>query len=260
MISRLQSVLVGAALVLASACAAMAGQPVSLKTDLASGRTVTLGDLFDNPGAASAVMVGYGAPAGQDAVLDAGEVQRIAHVHGLDWNNPDGIRRIVVRSDGSSPTAGGAAPAGRMVDALTYARNLAAGEIVQPTDLVYAKVAAFSAPQDMPRDADVLIGKMARRPLRAGSAAASHDVSAAQLIKRDDLVQVAFVADGISLTLQGKALSAATAGEPVAILNTTSKKVIQAVAVGPDQAVIGPAADLLRANPAFANPLQFATR
>ncbi len=260
MIQRLRHIVAGAALALATASAAIAGQPVSLKTEVSSGRMVTLGDLFDNPGSAAAVQVGNGAPAGQDAVLDAGEVQWIAHIHGLDWANPSGIRRIVVRSDGPSASIAAGEPAAHMIDALTYARNLAAGEIVQPTDLVYAKVAGFSAPPDMPRDADALIGKMARRPLRAGSAAANHDVAAAQLIKRDDAVQVAFVADGVSLILQGKAMGPAAAGDPVAVMNTVSKKVIQAIAVGPDQAVVGPAAEQYRANSAFANPLQFATR
>ena len=36
-------------------------------------------------------------------------------------------------------------------------------------------------------------------------------------------------------------------GDPVAVMNTNSKKVIQAVVTGPDQAVVGPEADAIRA-------------
>ncbi len=253
---RLAPLLAGAALALAAASSAFAGQAVSLRSDVSSGRTVTLGDLFEDAGAVGDVMVGYGAPTGQNAVLDAGQVQRIAAMHGLDWSNPQGMRRILVRGEGQ---AGSAPSSAKLVDALTYARNLPAGEIVQPSDLVYAKVPAFSAPQDMPRDADALIGKMAKRPLRAGAAAASHDVAAAQVIKRDDLVQVRYEADGISLVLQGKAMAAASVGDPLSVMNTQSKRVIQAIASGPDEAVVGPAAEQLRASNLY-TPQQFAIR
>ena len=63
---RLASLLAGAALALTAASAALAGQAVSLRPDVSSGRTVTLGDLFEDAGAAAEVMVGYGAPAGQE--------------------------------------------------------------------------------------------------------------------------------------------------------------------------------------------------
>jgi flagella basal body P-ring formation protein FlgA len=39
----------------------------------------------------------------------------------------------------------------------------------------------------------------------------------------------------------------AAAGEPVSIQNLDSKKVIQAIAAGPDEAVVGPEADAIRA-------------
>ena len=50
-----------------------------------------------------------------------------------------------------------------------------------------------------------------------------------------------------SIGLQGKAMSAAAVGDPLSVLNTNSKKVIQAIAVGPDQAVVGPEAEQFRA-------------
>ena len=61
-----------------------------------SGPAITLGDLFDGAGPAARVVVGNGAPAGLNAVLDAGQVQQTRPHHGLDWANPTGIRRIIV--------------------------------------------------------------------------------------------------------------------------------------------------------------------
>jgi flagella basal body P-ring formation protein FlgA len=233
--------LIGVALVLFAAGPALAGQPVALRPQFAVSGPITLGDLFDNAGAAGGVVIGYGAPPGLSAVLDAAAVRRLARDHGLDWDNPAGLTRILV------PSAAGAAGAPQTSDVLTYARDIMAGEVVQPSDLAFAKIARFQVPGDAPRDADQAIGKVARRPLRAGSAVAAHDLSLPLVIKRDDVVEVDYHDGGISLILQGKAMADAAAGEPVAIENTTSKKVIEAVATGPDQAVVGPEADAIRA-------------
>jgi flagella basal body P-ring formation protein FlgA len=252
-----RSALAAAFAVIAFASAASANTPVNLRPDPASGPTVTLGDLFDGAGPAAQVMVGNGAPAGLNAVLDAGQVQQIAHINGLDWANPTHIRRIIVHGGAVSAATPVAAASGKMVEVLTYARSLAAGEVVQPADLTYAKLPAFQAPQEAPRDAADIIGKAARRPLRSGTAVASLDVTAAQVIKRDDMIDVAFHAEGMTLTLQGKALGGAALGETVNVLNPTSKKVIQAVAIGPDRAVVGPEAELMKSTGA-PGALQFA--
>jgi flagella basal body P-ring formation protein FlgA len=228
---------------LALAPSAWAGDPITLKAQVSSGRTVTLGDLFDGVGPQAAVVVGNGAPPGESAVLDAAIVREFARQHGLDWENPDGIVRIVV------PRSPNSVAGARMTETLTYARSLSAGELVQPSDLTFAKVASFAVPPDAPRDAEDVIGKIARRPLRAGAPVAEHDVTAPQVIKANDEVSVAYRFDGVNLVLQGKAMGSATIGEPVEIMNTVSKKTIQAVASGPDEAVVGPEAEQLRARP-----------
>jgi len=60
-------------------------------------------------------------------------------------------------------------------------------------------------------------------------------------------VQVIYSAGGIRLVLEGRALGSATVGDPVDVLNPVSKKTLQATASGPDQAVVGPEADRLKA-------------
>jgi flagella basal body P-ring formation protein FlgA len=240
---------------LLAASPALAGQPVTLKAQtLDSDGIVTLSDLFDGAGAAGKVVVA--AKPGVSTVLDAAAVQTLARRAGLDWPNAEGLRRIVVRSgSGSGSDGGGGAVASRgNVEVLTYARSLSAGEIVQPTDLVWGKAAV--APSDAPSDADVVIGLSARRPLRAGAAVSARDVSAPQVIKAGELVVVNYQDGGISVSLQGKAMAAAGLGETVSVQNTTSKKIIQAVASGPGEAVVGPAADQFRA----ARRTQFALR
>jgi flagella basal body P-ring formation protein FlgA len=233
-------VALGALFVALLAAPAIAGQPVTLNANLvdASGK-VTLGELFDEAGPARDVVVAE--RSGPSLVLDADAVQAFARRYGLEWANPQGIHRIIVRAD---PSARGAA--GGNIEILTYAHSLSTGDIVQPQDLIWAKAAA--APTDAPRSADAVIGMAARRPLREGDAALRHDVAAPIVIRAGDTVQVVYADGGVTLMLQAKAMANAAAGDTLNVLNTASKKLIEAVATGPDQAVVGPEAMRLRTN------------
>nr|WP_295105525.1 flagellar basal body P-ring formation chaperone FlgA [uncultured Caulobacter sp.] len=240
---------------------AFAGAPVALRMDTtdADGR-ITLGDLFDGVSGPAANLV-IAARMGPTAVLDAGQVQVSARRAGFDWTNSNGIRRIIVREglDNGSVSAGAggasASAARGNVEVLAYARSMMAGEIVQPQDLIYVKMAG--APVEAPRDADAVIGLAAKRPLREGAAVSLRDVAAAQVIKSGDLVTITYDDGGISLSLQGKAMAAAATGDVFAVQNTLSKKVIQAVATGPGSAAVGPQARSLQAR---SQPVRFAAR
>ena len=245
----------------ALAAPALAG-PVSLLPDPTDddGR-VTLGELFDDAGAASGVVVGQ--RLGATAVFEASQIQAAARRAGLDWANPQGLRRIVVREGGAAPAEASARPAaatvasrpGATVEVLTYARSLAAGDIVQPSDVIWSTVQAHQAPAGGPQDADQVVGLSAKRALRAGAAVTSRDLASPQVIARNEMVEVAYISGGVELTVTGKATRDASAGEAVPVLNTQSGRTIDAVAVGPGRAVAGPAAQMARAN-----PQQFAAR
>ena len=231
-----------------AASPALAG-PVSLKADVAdSDGRVTLGDLFDGAGSAADTLVAM--RTGPSVVLDAAAVSMLARRAGLDWSNPNGLRRIIVRGG-----AAASAPAARgNVEVLAWARSLNAGEIVQPQDMVWAK--AVGAPSDAPRDADAVIGMAARRPLREGASVSLRDVTAQQVIKAGEMVQITWSSDGITLSLQGRAMSAAAVGQTFNVQNPVSKKLIEAVATAPGQAVTGPEAQRLKA----AGSAQYAAR
>jgi flagella basal body P-ring formation protein FlgA len=229
---------------------ALAGQPVYLKADTfdADG-VVTLGDLFDGAGPAGRVALAN--RAGPSLILDAAAVQLAARRAGLDWANAEGLRKIVVHGGLVSASSAGAQgnPAAAAVrgnvDVLTYARSLSVGEIVQPSDLIWAKAAG--APDDAPSDADAVIGKAAKRPLRSGATVSARDVGAAMVIKAGDTITVTYDYDGVSLSLQGKAMGSAGVGETISVLNPASKKVLQAVVTGAGEAAVGPTADALKA-------------
>jgi len=218
---------------------------------------VTLGEIFEGAGSASGVIVAT--RTGPSVVLEAGALQAHARQAGLVWSNPQGLRRVIVRagSGTATPTASPAAAVrqGATVEVLTYARSLAAGEVVGPQDVIWSTVQSHQSDGAGPQDADTVIGLSARRPLRAGAPVSARDLASPQVIARNDIVQVAFVADGVTLTVTGRAVRDAARGEAVAVINLQSGRTIDAVAVGPGRAVAGPAA--LQARSA---PSQFASR
>ena len=80
-----------------AAAAQNVNAPLQLRASVTdSDGSITLGDLFSNAGAASGVVVGY--RQGASAVLDAGRVQSLAGQAGVYWDNPRGLRRIIVAS------------------------------------------------------------------------------------------------------------------------------------------------------------------
>ena len=198
-------------LLLAAAVSAFAGaalaNPVVLRANPVDddGR-VTLGDIFEGAGAAANVAVAE--RVGPSVVLDAGQLQAQARQAGLDWSNPNGLRRVAVRRS--------AGPVQTVTEAA-------------PTDAVQA------------------VQPIARAAYRPGAAP--------QVIARNDMVRVTYQVGGVNLAVMGKAMRSAGLGEPVAVMNTASNRVIDAVASGPGQAIAGPGADMARAN-----PQQFAAR
>jgi flagella basal body P-ring formation protein FlgA len=242
---------------------ALAGQPVELKPHPVARGYITLGDLFENaPEAAAKVVVIHAPPPGLDAVLEATEIQMLARRQGLDWSNARGLAHITVESlpggargavsvsissSHGAPRPPRPAPgddAGQ-VRTLVYARDVAAGQILEASDLQWGSTAAVGGDSlDNPAQA---IGKAARHGVRAGSLVEPYDLVSPKLIHAGDAVEVAYENDGVVLTLLGKATRDAALGDTVEVMNPRSNQTIEAVASAPGRAVIGPRADALKA-------------
>lgn len=230
----------------------MTAAPVKAQTSLVlkaqvtdgDGR-ITLGDLFDNAGPASDVVVGM--RVGPSAVLDAGQVQAKARQAGQSWPNPQGLRRIIVSAgaDGSS-VAQVRAEAGRTKDVLVFTRTLSVGEIVSPSDLTWQPVQAHLAGGGLISDPETAIGKTVRIPVREGGVVRPGDLSAPVVIRRAEMVKVTFEMNGVSLSMTGPAQKDGAVGDLILVQNPASKKRIEAVVTGPGSAAVGEAAQSLR--------------
>ncbi len=101
----MRALILGAAAALLAAGPALAG-PVTLKANpVDADGAVTLGDVFDDAGAAASVVIGR--RSGPSVVFEAGQLQAMARQAGLDWSNPSGLRRVVVRHAAAAPADGG---------------------------------------------------------------------------------------------------------------------------------------------------------
>lgn len=174
--------------------------PVTLKANpVDDDGQVTLGEIFDGAGGAANVVVGR--RAGPSVVFEAAQLQGMARQAGLDWANPTGLRRVVVRNTAAAP--------GAPVSAAAEAAGTPAPAPVRPVST------------------------------RAPSAAE-------RVIARNDIVEVLYETGGVRLTITGRAEGNAAEGQRVAVRNLQSNRVIDAVAVGPGQAIAGPAAQAVR--------------
>ena len=135
----MRTLILGAIMALAVAGSALAG-PVTLKSNpVDTDGQVTFGDVFDGAGSASGVVVGR--RVGPSIVFEAAQLQGLARQSGLDWANPTGLRRVVVRqgTQAQMASANAASPATTMpatTTALAPARSAYADRVISRNDLV----------------------------------------------------------------------------------------------------------------------------
>ncbi len=192
---------------------------------------VTIGDVFDNAGPIAGVLLGY--RNGNAAILDAATVQSIVGANGGYWANPRGQHRIVVTAQGAG-TAQAAATQAAAVQRVAQPENPFAS---QPGS-------APSAAQ--PVQAPAMIAMTMAQP---AAPAPVSQTRAPIVVHRMEIIDVTWSAAGMALTMSGVAQKDAAAGETVAVQNPASKKMIDAVIIGPGHAVAGPGADQYRTAP-----------
>jgi flagellar basal body P-ring formation protein FlgA len=73
-------------------------------------------------------------------------------------------------------------------------------------------------------DADQLVGRMAKRPLKAGQLLRQSDVAVSPAIHKNDLIRMVVRSGQMTLTVQGKALQDAALGQTIRVVNVNSNR------------------------------------
>ncbi|GAB6845627.1 flagella basal body P-ring formation protein FlgA [Methylorubrum rhodinum] len=121
-------------------------------------------------------------------------------------------------------------------------RNLNRGEAVSAADLATERRPRETVPVDAMGATTLAVGQVAQRPVGAGQILRSGDVAPPDLVGRGEAVTIVFETAGVSLALRGTANESGRLGASVAVTNGASKKVLQAVVVGPGRVSVGPLA------------------
>jgi flagella basal body P-ring formation protein FlgA len=117
-----------------------------------------------------------------------------------------------------------------MTMAPRLSETLSAGTILSSADFELVPVPVKTANAGGYADLDQLVGKQLVRQSRAGMMLKASDVGEPTVVTRNASVTVTLKAGPMTLTVKGQALSTASAGESVDVLNTVTKKILHGVA------------------------------
>ena len=211
-----------------------------------SGDWITLGDVAPVTGTAAGILIGPAPPAGQTLSLDPAFLIATAKGAGVILAIPLDQPIMVVRSTGNARAANPARSAnparqiGQQSQAdgqiLVLVRDVQRGEVITAND-----VEMQAQPQGRPlrgMDIDAVVGMEAKRTLKTGQPVQATDIKAASVIRKGDPVAIVYTAPGVRLSVDGVAQNEASLGQPVRVLNSYSKRSIDAVATGHGEASV----------------------
>lgn len=106
--------------------------------------------------------------------------------------------------------------------------RVAGKEELKPASFQQVEMNVLKIPGLLQPANDFPEGKVAAHPLTQGKILMENDWVEPVLVARNDLVTIAYARHGVSITVQGKAMSAGTRNEVIAVQNLTSKKIFNA--------------------------------
>jgi flagella basal body P-ring formation protein FlgA len=130
---------------------------------------------------------------------------------------------------------------GRVIYQVTIpvpSRGMAIGDVFGASDVTAIKLPRDRVAADAVTAAQQLIGKAARRILRAGETVRVGDVEEPIIVHKGEIVTIEIDTATMQLTAQGKALDDGAMGAAIRVTNTQSNRVIDAAVAGPNQVVI----------------------
>lgn len=223
-----------------------------------SGEWITLGDVAPVTGEAADILLGPAPPPGQTLAMDPAFIIATARSAGvvlaIPLDSPVLVKRLAGVAPGATaarsapaprsaqpartltPAPAGQTPAQAPAQVLVLIRDVARGDIISADDLDWADATAARL-----RGVDQLeavAGMEARRSLRAGQPVMATDIRAPAVIRKGDPVKLVYATGGVRISVDGVAQNEAAMGEGVRILNTYSRRTVDAVAAGAGEAHI----------------------
>jgi len=213
-----------------------------------NGEWISLGDVAPVTGDAAAILIGPAPPPGQTLAIDPAFLVSVAKKSGVILALPLDQPIWVTRSAGNARAANVANPARPANQApliggdpeeaqvLILIRDVPRGHRLSEADLDWAPASNARAVRNGPADMALAVGMESKRSLKAGQPLQSSDLKTASVIKKGDPVKLVYAKPGLRLTVDGLAQNDAGKGEAVRVLNSYSKRTIEAVAYADGEA------------------------
>ncbi|HOY77362.1 MAG TPA: flagellar basal body P-ring formation chaperone FlgA [Hyphomonadaceae bacterium] len=205
------------------------------------GDWITLGDVAPVTGEHAGILLGPAPPAGQTLSLDPAFLIATAKSAGVILAIPLDQPILVTRAAGNAPAApvanparpanqiqqvGSAATSGQV---LVFARDVSRGHVITSSD-VSREAANPARPIRGGADMQAAVGMEVKRAIKAGQPLLSSDLKQASVIRKGEPVKLVYVSAGVRLSVDGIAQNEAAKGEAVRVLNSYSKRTVDAVA------------------------------
>ena len=211
------------------------------------GDWITLGDVAPVTGEHAGILLGPAPPPGQTLALDPAFLIATAKNAGVILAIPLDQPIMVTRATGNAKaappamTARAATPAAEIAgtqsagQVVVLVRDIPRGHVLAAEDLNWQEANA-SRPVRNGADMDLAVGLEVRRALKAGQALLSADLKQPALIRKGEPVKLVYISAGVRLSVDGVAQNEAAKGEAVRVLNSYSKRTIDAIAEASGQA------------------------
>ncbi len=119
------------------------------------------------------------------------------------------------------------------IEAPHLASTLPAGTVLMPEHIVMRPVSLRQADAAAPLSVEQLVGKSLNRQSREGMLLKASDVSTPITVAKNDLVTIYYRQGPLTLTVKGQAVTSASKGAPLQVLNLMSRRAVSAIAIAP---------------------------
>jgi flagella basal body P-ring formation protein FlgA len=118
-------------------------------------------------------------------------------------------------------------------------RLISAGDIISADDLEWQPVHLTRLSGNSLTDAEQLVGRMAKRPLKAGQILRQSDVAVSPVIHKNDLIRLVVRTGQMTLSVQGKAMQDAALGQTIRVMNVNSNRQLSGTVVDAGTVAVG---------------------
>jgi flagella basal body P-ring formation protein FlgA len=149
----------------------------------------------------------------------------------VKFNPADESFRITVNINGTNGPAESIAVKGRihrLIEVPVLNENLRQGDIIRKHHIEYSTIRAVELAQTYVLDSATAIGMTPRRSIISDRPIRINDLEKPRLINKGDMITMILKNGALSLTVKGKALDAGAKGDVIRVMNTTSRRTIEA--------------------------------